>query len=404
MTKDFKLSLSVAPDLAPFALSKQEKEMTPEDWAWHFLRLNQDYRDAYSAALEKQTANPQSRTGMSRFRREYLHRTIYVDEQECRDRFGLSTWLDPKNHSLPELGDGQSWFAPLRAVCVRYSPDLKAIDFSACDDLFGLLKQPARRGIKIDLHDGNGSRRKPSLSAAIDFIVDVSVPLNGQMASVIWLTQRYKEMFRQSGLSPSDFDKEIIKPWMVVGEFESPSGEKRDPLFANKPARQPQRAPGSTTEAGNEDKLLIVNSVKDPDIHINLARSVGKQLSGYDSLVAYKRRWLIDQDLIEKPPHERLWLRLGTTRGRGAGTPMDGHTLKAYVIISECHREGATTPDDVFSMLESNGAKKRDSFARLSFEWSEYTKTRANRFKEYAESAKAYIEEDYKWLVHAQKP
>ena len=277
MTKDFKLSLSVAPDLAPFALSKQEKEMTPEDWAWHFLRLNQDYRDAYSAALEKQTANPQSRTGMSRFRREYLHRTIYVDEQECRDRFGLSTWLDPKNHSLPELGDGRSWFAPLRAVCVRYSPDLKAIDFSACDDLFGLLKQPARSGIKVDVRDGNGSRCKPSLTAVIDFIVDVSVPLNGQMASVIWLTHRYAEMFRESVLSPSEFDKGISKAWTIVGEFDNSNGVKHGSLLVEKLARKPQHDQDSAPETCHECRPLRVDSVKDTRIHINLARSVGKQ-------------------------------------------------------------------------------------------------------------------------------
>lgn len=405
MTPDVKLSLSVAPGLGPFALSKQEEKMTPEDWAWRFLRLNQDYLRAYSAASEKQAATPESRIGMSRFREEHPHRTVYVDEQECRDLFGLSTWLDPNKDSLPELEEGQSWFAPLRSVCVKYAPDLQAVRFNACDGLFGLLAQRPSRGIKIDIRGSSGSKQRPLLSAAIDFVVDVSVPLDGQLASVSWLTDRYVEMFRESGLSSSAFDKKIDKAWTIVGEFSESTGDERGCVFVEKLSRKNKNEPENSTQALNESREIYADSIKSTGIHINLARSVGKQLSDYHTLVNDKRRWLIENGLINKPPYERFWSRLGATRGRGEGTPSDGHALKAYVLIAECHHQGITRPDDIFDVLEGKGAKKRSSFAQLpDDDWVEYARTRADRFKDYAENAKAYIKDDYKWLVRSQNP
>ena len=63
MTHSFEFSLSVGTGLVPFALSSNERKMAPEEWAWRFLRLNQDYQKAYSDALEKQQASQDSQNG-----------------------------------------------------------------------------------------------------------------------------------------------------------------------------------------------------------------------------------------------------------------------------------------------------------------------------------------------------
>ena len=387
MTHSFEFSLSVGTGLVPFALSSNERKMAPEEWAWRFLRLNQDYQKAYSDALEKQQASQDSQNGSTRFHEAHHLRKIFVDERDCRDRFGLSTWLDPSLNSLPVLPEGQSWFAPLRAVSVDLPRTI-----SIQNGLFGLLSERPRPRQIVEVRVKGQQATIPLRSAEAVFSIDCRVPIDGQLASVSFLAEQYAKLSRTAGLKASSFECIPADRWLDAIPLQDGTTLFCDLHRASKSLLK---------KLGNDVNKNRIDLVK--QISVNLARPPSGQLKKWRMHLLAYQEWLIGIGLVAIPI-KRLWLRLAMTSGRKTGSPSDGHRLKAYVMISECHLAKISNRNEILRILKAKGAQSAQQAASLSDDWTEYLHGRAERIDAYAAEAKAYISANYMWLVHSQNP
>ena len=113
--KELALELSNSETL--FALEGDEEAFGPEDWAWLFLRCNQEYVEAFYAQREKVLAKETPtvpNSTLSFFLADTDNPDIIFDEDgSCRQRFGLAAWLNSDLKRLPALEDGGHWFFPL---------------------------------------------------------------------------------------------------------------------------------------------------------------------------------------------------------------------------------------------------------------------------------------------------
>lgn len=116
------LTLPLLSGDQPFALSDEEKRLSPDDWAWLFLSLNDDYRAAYAEYRNKYNLRPRGGAPskeaplLSRYIFEADDREMMPDEDGFSARvFGIGAWLSPSVDRLPAINNG-SWFFPLKRV------------------------------------------------------------------------------------------------------------------------------------------------------------------------------------------------------------------------------------------------------------------------------------------------
>lgn len=429
-------SLKVAKGLAPFLLVGAEREMTPEDWAWHFLRLNSDYQRAYIKAVGKQAENPDC-VAKASAKDSHEHRTVYVDEQICREQFGLSTWLDPNRRALPPLPGGQSWFAPLRSVqVVSYSHDLAQIDFNSQHRIFGLQKGPARSLAKVRIIK-RGQPEQRLRSAEINFSLDCSLPLGGQLATVAILANDYARQFDSLGFKVSEFkptrqdishiagtvrvcnsdvtvlageslklskeEKENLQPYIGLNFDEREANLPADEEAKNKVKQLLEKHEKIQWQSRVKDCIARDSIESEKEITINIADKVAPQIQKYSKFLHEIREWLLDKQVADVPPFERMWFRLSGGRGRPADGPSDGHRLKAYVLIKECWLAGITETSQIYSLFQQILSSTEIS-RPPDDDWTEFLRGREQRLAEYAKDVDAFVSTRYKWLVHTQRP
>ena len=178
------LSLRVVPSRSPFALNAPEVLFGPDDWAWQFLRLNEKYRSEYAVQLAGDH--------------------IGMTKQFCREEFGLSTWLDPRETRLPDIGRHKSWFFPIRAVadCPENSalPSWHAgrFGYSEIDDALIHTDE-----FKIAGSDGNVQRS--SRSVLVHFLVNCAVAPAAQLLTIEKLCRAHRYVDDQEFLSSHSF-------------------------------------------------------------------------------------------------------------------------------------------------------------------------------------------------------
>jgi hypothetical protein len=376
--KKVNFSLSVGRAYSPFSLTESEGELGPDDWAWRFLRLGADYRQAYLDAKNKQDENPQSRTGAAKYSDVNEHRTVFVDEQSCRETFGLSTWRDPELSFLPRLGDGASWFSPLRSVVVDPASARTGIDFNVGHGVFGLLKRRIEPCLIVERLYGS------KVSASISFSVDCSVPPDGQLKSVKSIATQYARQLRLAGRTADEFasDRGLI----ILG---------RGNLFSRSEFRAVLASASPNHNPEEFWRLIGIDVVGNP----------GRYYEKYRSLLLKEYKSLVKAKLAKEPDHWRFWPRLSDSQGRGAGSPSDGHTLKAYVMIAECVTAGIVDSRKILAVLEGEGAGS-EMPKQLPDGWHGWAAKgpRTARFDLYKESAAKYVKAGYKWLIHSQNP
>ncbi len=112
------LSLTLDEGVQPFALVGDEVTFTPEDWAWQFLSMDPEYRDAYALQVAE-FAESALATEVNNPSRYEIKKDI---DGSCASRFGLAAWLNPSATRLPKLLHARdSWFFPLvRPVAEDY--------------------------------------------------------------------------------------------------------------------------------------------------------------------------------------------------------------------------------------------------------------------------------------------
>ncbi|MDP3843395.1 MAG: hypothetical protein Q8Q81_12560 [Oxalobacteraceae bacterium] len=158
-------SSALAEEGFPFALTGSDFNLTDEDWAWRFLRLNPLYRYDYELQRNqprilknsagkllsdwRKTQPPQELRSVKQFlamdarrfctmdhalgstyqyqwpmhipetleeyrqkNNELLTSDVRIRDIDCGRDYGLAHWFDPSLESLPRLEPGQSWFFP----------------------------------------------------------------------------------------------------------------------------------------------------------------------------------------------------------------------------------------------------------------------------------------------------
>ena len=348
--------------------------MGPNDWAWRFLRLKRGYRQAYQNARLAQAENLKSRTGAWPDKGSYEHRTIYVNENDCRRLFGLSTWLDPDLHGLPKLEDGQSWFAPLQSVAV-HPESISGVVYS--DGVFGYRPWDKPRVSPIRLEEPR--------SPGVWFAIDCSVPPDAQFLSVEFIVNQYGTRLRQEDLNPRDFfliKEAVVLP--LVG----------DRLFKEEDFQHTWGATDQLTKKADAWRLIRVDTIHTPDKNI---KECHRQLKDEHAKLIKSGKAM--------PNHQRFRIQLD---GDETGVGMDGNALKAYVILAECHLAGITDSKEIVRLLANQGAGSKIPEEPASKgrkrEWIDDIEERAVLFDAHVERAKSFVRDGYKWLIYAQKP
>ena len=390
MTAKVELSLSVAKGVAPFELTGGEREMGPEDWAWRFLRLNEDYRKAFCEVFAKYakedtpSACEKKSSNLDEYFSFYAHLARsgpLVDEHICRERFGLSTWLPPTLTSLPKLGRDESWFAPLRSIVAeaRFSALKKErlgyrLVHKHLESRCAFPSSEARGKIRTYKNGG-----RPWMDASVWFAVDCSIPPEGQLKTIASIAKRYAELMRQGDLSKHAFYQE--EP--VVKELGN------DPVFAEMEFRCPFAATARAIDRTNLWRMMKLCLVGATSADIQACRG----------LLHTEHAKLVASGLAAPPFRERLKMALDGTHD---GVGKDGNPIKAYVIIAECRSGGMKHSKDIVNFLSQKGAGSLVAGER--FNWLDDCEERAILFDGYAQKADEYIRGGYKWLIHSQNP
>lgn len=187
------LTLPLLSDASPFDLAEDERKFRPEDWAWLFLSLNQDYKDAYSEHFNDAEADLSSKMASSQIL------GLKADHSnECAKRFGLSAWVSPSISRLPKLLEpNDSWFFPLKRLVLESHPAKypqspgagKYALIHTNQDLFG-YRPPLRIPYLPDTPRKPKQRVEDTSSwSNIWVAVDCSIPPAGQVSALFNLAK-----------------------------------------------------------------------------------------------------------------------------------------------------------------------------------------------------------------------
>ena len=373
------LSLGLAGFDTPFALIGREKHFGPEDWAWQFLRLNHSYQREYAKALANHDPDDDCPTGSLALPRQHSERRIRVSENYCRMRYGLSTWLDPKNQQLPDLRRGESWFIPLtRSPDTPEDPRLRV----AVESVFAYLKVPFFDSFDRSRAERAGFTVHSYSRQDVWFAVDCSVPPNAQMKSVEVISRMYRNCLREikAEMHPRDLTisgflplKEC--PWFEAETFNSASAVADDV--------QP-------SEVWCAIRVDVLGSIND-----QVKDHLGKLNTTY-----------LDhcKNGLAKPPiRERFRNELKGPLDIDGNQLTDGNFLKALVICAQLAQSGLDESQTVQFIIKhaEKSLKEEPGEQSVRDKWNLAFSTRTVNYREHA---RAFVKGGYRWLVHAQKP
>lgn len=400
------LSLKVKPGDTPFALIGRETLLGPEDWAWQFLRLNSDYQKAYRIAQEKQQHAGEGETRQPRrMALRHPYRYILADEDDCQRRFGLSTWLDPEQTRLPELERGESWFSPLSPIGITatrlriVSPGLAplSIDTANVETAFyvvtnGVFGRAEKTNIENAFDDGERLQyRYPHLY----FLVDSSIPPAGQLLEIEnFVGYIRKRLADAVCTAPPPFRKRRTKAVVEV------LNEKLAGSVAF-PSLPPTVSPLARGEKPCD--VATTWSVARLDFRVALKENIAvirEQLTK-------RHEKLVADGVATNPPWERFRHELSAPRKTDDVPLTDGHSLKAYAVISELRQIAGRdlTPAEIEHVIKERSYpannEQRDELPESLDEW---LATRINRIPGYIDRARRFVAGDYRWLIFTQKP
>lgn len=400
------LSLKIAPGDAPFDLLGKETRLRPEDWAWQFLRLNDDYRTAYKTAQEKQPYETGSETRKpGRVVLRHACRSILVDEDICRSSFGLSTWLDPNQTRLPVLDRGESWFSPLSPIgitsthvgfvpshnppylaALRINPVHTEMAFYVVTN--GLFGRSEKHNVE-NVTGGPLRYQRPHLF----FLIDSSVPPAGQLLEIEnFVGYIRKRMATAVCTAPPPFRKRRAQATVEA------LNERLALAFPSLRQVVHPLAPGEKPcDTG------AVWSVAKLDFRVPLKENIAvirHQLTA-------RHEKLVADGVAARPPWERLRRELSAPRQPDGITLTDGHSLKAYAIIAELQKiagRNLTSAEVGRIIMERSHAAGDGQPAELSLLWDEWLAKRVHRIAGYIDYARRFVAGDYRWLIYTQKP
>lgn len=385
------LCLTVGNGAAPFELSRSEKDdLGPEDWAWLLLRLNRQYRDDYENARAEHEKQRRTDEKVKPNAVDHPHRKVTFAETLCREKYGLSSWLDPAEVRLPALEAFESWFAPLRSVGVDLPSNSAMINFAATESIFGIQQWFDDHTSDVVKYTGNTD------TAGVWFVIDCSIPVTGQFESVKLLSKMYSQQLRAWGFTKSDFklksgDTLITSTYI----FDPRRSKSMSSIFPKSPS------PRALLSENGEARINASMAV-----HIDLFGNSVAQINKSEMLLRAQHHQLTKDNIAKPSTVDRFWLRLASNRGRGVGSPTDGHRLKAYALLSEFDLCGLSNASAIVAELLNRGMDSKSALSQMPDEWLDFTssKSRSLRFEKYLDEAREFSVEDCKWLVNSQIP
>jgi len=373
------LTLPIHAGASPFSLNEDEQNFGPEDWAWLFLSLNQDYRDAYEQRAYDTDTDISSKLLKPQF--PGLKSDI---GGECANRFGLPVWVPPLTLTLPPLAvNGDSWFFPLKRPITENRPlkhpqSRAAREYTyipANEDLFGYrpplhvpLYSYASRNLKSRTQD-------ISTWSNVWAAIDCSIPPAGQVAALIDLARATRRKLRDGGWADHD------GYWDCGIE-----NIERNDVFSS--SNFPYAA--GATHKVTDVRCLWRAVVIDP---------LGAIANQQDQLLRTLKkvhRDLIANGLAKEPVFKRFQNFLPSKPDVDGASQNGGSYLKALFILAELGDRGLTDPQVIARITgtySSNG--------RYLYTWMRDFHSNIDR---YIDDAKQMVEGGYRALIHAQKP
>ncbi|MEO6921750.1 MAG: hypothetical protein ABI171_22290 [Collimonas sp.] len=379
------LSLKIATPERPFELVGNEENFGPEDWAWFFLRKNEKYITSYLEHKQKTRKDPVRKLMGS------LKQSSKVKALEIFDHahFGLSDWVNP-SELLPELGKNESWFFPLKNLVLEnyglvsdYPEKYLISDTVHQQGRYPFLASKANAfGYKTP--DTNEWNERAFEEPGIELMwvaVDCSVPVKGQMTSL---------------LSLAKINRNYLSKKSNINQF------KKSPAMQHAVERISEcnifNHFNFTPVTGAPESQLSLESWR--AVRINLLGNLVEQVGACEIKLNDIHKEAVKQKLATVP-HRRLRTDLpnvqsGNSRGNG------GHYLKAILTVYELHDQGW----DDHEILHCT------HIARIDPETERANLHKQNAWKikfgsdldDHIATAKRYVEGDYRWLIHIQKP
>ncbi len=373
------LTLQLLPGEMPFALTEKEKAYTPDDWAWLFLRLNEEYKKAYA---ERERQDEDQRLAQYLEFPEYI-RSIKADRDgSCSKRFGLAAWLNPHEDQLPKLKNNGSWFFPLKRLVVEDYYRTKIDDQPyTCrpNSNLGAATVPLHI-IHTETPFGYGKIHTPPTHQGdwgLAWVaIDCSIPPAGQLSSLKILTSNQRKHLRDFGFNTRDNPTESTTLWRV----EAAHDVFRHMVF--------MRASGATS--GLTDLSVVWRAVC-----VDTLGSTVSQLIDYSQLLKQEHLSLVKSKQAKASERDRFKNNLHGANDKDGIYRHGGNYLKALHIIAELTCDGFA-PNQIADMTKTSPGIRGYAYA-----WQEHFHDNIER---YVEDGRQFIQGDYRWLIHAQKP
>src|SRR5450830_93168 len=373
------LLLPLGPDIAPFELVGDEPNLGPDDWAWIFLSMNDDYRDAYDVHAGDEDLDltielaGQHITGIKR-----------DSDGTCATRFGLAAWVPPSLPNLPKFANsGDSWFFPLkRPVSEDYrrkevssAPYVRSwAPYSPRIDRYPhILSNETLFGYRPPLHVPLPDASPTSTWSIIWVAIDCSIPPTGQISALYNLALTLRAELKSDWAENDTSDQ--------YGVSDIAGSDAFDHMHFN-------RASGATSTV--VDLKTVWRAVQ-----IDALGPIVTQLDFLFKALNEIHRDLIAKGLALAPPYERFKNSLPKAEDSDGTSRSGGNYIKALIILAELSKWGHDTRRiSQITIGLSFGNHYSHNWKRL-FEES---------IEDYIEQANRMIDGGYRLLIHTQRP
>lgn len=395
------LTLELNSGETPFALTEDEKKFGPDDWAWLFLSLNEDYKLAYSNHAQLNTDSK-----IAKYLLEEENSNVQFDHDgSCRKDFGLAAWLSPTSLELPKLkSKDDSWFAPLRL----------AIPHDHCRSVINTnrFEAPARiRAIQRNAYPYNlieetpfGNRITPiNRQSYINLIADSS----SEAAA-----KEKRKFYRQTSENFGDLAFAIdcsVPPDAQIANIRAIANRLRDDLQSDEIPTNDNLKQPIILEIKDCDifKGVIFETAKDPvddtNDHSDLWRSV--YINALGPIVTQTDKILRELRIVHKNVQDkrgekskknlRFRNSLNGTNDSNGGYGNGGHYLKCLFIIAEL----ASKNHDANQIAKIIGINNKAGLHKYS-----WCKQLHDNIEDLIEDGDHMCQTGYRSLIHAQKP
>ena len=374
------LTLSISNGPQPFCLVGDEVQLCPEDWAWFFLRLNQDYRKAYatrSAEAEATSSNGSTQLATDPIKADY--------DGSCASRFGLGAWLDPSTRRLPKLShQADSWFFPLtRPIAEDYRrQEVSGKKYMRTNMLYSqqldrfahLVANETAFGYRHPITFPNSEHTGDCTMSLTWVAIDCSIPPDGQIAALRALAHAHREVLMLNG-------------WKTHDELDgfSNTDVTKSEIFQH---MRFERSAGLIEGAADISTAWQAVQVDALGPIVSQTTSLLKSLK-----LLHKK--LIASGFAQPPPFQRFRNTLPAAMDHDRATRHGGSYLKALLIIAELTRlgQGANGIAKITGVVSESG--RHLNVWRREFH---------EDLDQYIEEAEKMVVGGYKMLIHAQKP